>query len=92
MAAGTRATVLIDQPNSRLGEVCEGGLNVVDTICDVVQPGAALVEKTLDRRLCASRLQQLDTRACAYESDVDVLRCNALDGGTLAARDEFEKW
>ncbi len=92
MATRAGAGLFVDEAYSGRGQPRERTLNVGYTVCDVVQPGAALVEKTLDRGIRSSGLQELDfAGARANKCDVDFLALDAFDPGTGGLGQEFEE-
>src|SRR5271165_6904762 len=78
MSAGARR--LVDHPHSRLLELADAGLDVLDGVGDVVQPLAFLVDESRNRTRGVGRLEQFETDvADPEEADPDFLVGDLLD-------------
>src|SRR5271166_120843 len=78
MSAGARR--LVDHPHSRLLELADAGLDVLDGVGDVVQPLAFLVDESRDRTRGVGRLEQFEADvADPEEADPDFLVGDVLN-------------
>ena len=91
MAECSGARHIVNELKSSFSEVLECGFDVGDAVRDVMQPGAAALEKSRDRRIGARRLDEFEAAAGRSEKhDVDALRLHVLWSGTGSPRNEFE--
>jgi hypothetical protein len=74
------ARLVVDQLGALLGEIREGGANVVDLVGDVVHSRASRREEATDRRVGTERGEELD----AARPDADRRRLDALRFERLA--------
>ena len=89
--AGSRG--IINQPVALLRETLQGCRNIGHAIRDVVEPGAAAVEETLNGGLGRCRLDELDA-ACAtsHECYIDALCGHRFNWCTVRTGDGFKEW
>ena len=78
---------LVHEPNAARLQLGERGRQIVDGQRDVMQPFAAPLDRSRDRRVRRRRLEQLDRRlAHRYEHGADPLGGNVGRLGDLQAR------
>jgi hypothetical protein len=86
MPARSQTRLRVEQRITGGFEARELGSQIVGTIGDVVQPGAALLQEAAHRAVRGRRLQELE---CSQEAHSNPLSWNDLDGGWVGADQAF---